>query len=889
MQPTPPDVPSSLTQRARAKVTGWTPGSKKAARDAVAREEAAREEAAREEMAGAFDHAWYARCNPDVVATGMDPLLHYVRFGADEGRDPNPLFDATWYAEQNPDVATSGLSPFLHYVRHGAVEGRDPNPLFDADWYLAMYPDVAAAGLNPVLHYLQSGAAQGRNPNPLFDTSWYSESYPDVVRTAVNPLVQYLHHGEQQGRLPGPLGLRRTVPRAPTAFAAGSRPSRPRTRSEAADVTILVPVHGAWHWTERCLHALDRTEAVHRARVLVVDDASPDDTADRLRAFPWVQVVTAEQNLGFVGAVNLGLKHVRTPHLLLLNNDTEPLPGFLDAMVGRLQQDDVAVVGARLVYPDGRLQDAGSIIWLDGTGWNYGRHGDPDEPAYLHARDVDYCTGAALLVRTKVLRETGGLDNRYRPAYYEDADLAFAVRARGWRVVYEPGATVVHHEGGTHGTDENVGGKSQQVVNRDVFRAKWRAELRMQTNHGEVPLAVAATRGLKPIVVFVDQQPLTPDKDAGSFRALQLLTIMQELGYTVVFAALHGAREMEPEIGRLRARGVQVIRDTETMRDLLRTCGSWVEAVVLSRVDVACEWLTVVRGSSRTVPVVFDTVDLHHLRQALEAELHDDRLGRVRATSTERRELDMIARCDATIVVSETERAYLTTRMPDADVTVISNIHPLPDQTAPWTGRSGVIFVGSFLHTPNVDGLGWFLREVWPLVDPAVRRDGIDVIGSSIPPDLAAFASDEVRIRGWVPDVVPFLQAARVSVAPLRYGAGVKGKIGEAWSFGLPVVGTSAALEAMHTESNPVGLVADDPNRMAQHIAEVYLDDALWGRVSEAGRRRVTECLSRDQAASCLTDLLQRIGELRPRPDLVSDLRRRRIPPHLLRPPTPDV
>jgi len=189
---------------------------------------------------------------------------------------------------------------------------------------------------------------------------------------------------------------------------------------------------------------------------------------DRSRAST---LITLQHNSGFVHAVNAGIAAARGEFIVLLNNDTVVTPGWLDALVDRAKSDRrVGVVGAKLVYPDGRLQEAGGIVWRDGSAWNYGRYNDPDDPAYTLLADVDYCSGACLLVRADILNTLGGLDTRYVPAYYEDADLAFATRELGFRVVYEPKAVVCHIEGATSGRDIRTGAKRYQEVNQEDFR-----------------------------------------------------------------------------------------------------------------------------------------------------------------------------------------------------------------------------------------------------------------------------------------------------------------------------------------------------------------------------------------------------------------------------------
>ena len=214
--------------------------------------------------------------------------------------------------------------------------------------------------------------------------------------------------------------------------------------------------------------------------LILVDDASPDHAASLVDSVPGVRLIRLSKNVGYLGACNAGAAAARGRHLLLLNNDTEVRPGFLDALVRLLDDKSVGVVGSKLVYPDGRLQEAGGIIFRDGTGWNYGRGESPSRFEYAFVREVDYCSGASLLVRGELWQSLGGFDERYSPAYYEDVDLCFSAREAGYRVLYQPASVVIHHEGASHGTDTASGTKRYQEINRHKFVDKWHDELAAQ-------------------------------------------------------------------------------------------------------------------------------------------------------------------------------------------------------------------------------------------------------------------------------------------------------------------------------------------------------------------------------------------------------------------------
>ena len=762
--------------------------------------------------------------------------------------DPFPLFDSDWYLSAYPDVASAGVNPFSHYLTAGGFSGYDPNPLFDSDWYLSTYPDVASAGVNPLMHF--TTCSDVRDPSPLFDSAWYLSTYPDVASAGVNPLLHFVTSGCVEGRFPGPLSKSRNLPITPMAFPyqIGPKPLVPKTSRR---VTVLIPVYGQWHWTERCLKAL----ALTPPRLFCFDMLN-------MKRFPWAEVRQAPQNLGFTRTCNFGALGVETEFILFLNNDTEPLPGFLESLIACADSEsDVGIVGSKLIYPDGNLQEAGSIIWRDGTGHNYGKNRDADEYRYLTPRNVDYCSGASILVRTELFRKLNGFDERFAPAYFEDVDLSFAFRKMGFHTRYEPNSVVIHHEGGSHGRDVTKGLKAYQVTNKEKFCDKWKEELQEHAAPYKVPLYNAATSGHKvhPIILFIDSQMINPTIDSGSLRSFEILLLCQEIGYEVVFLA-ENANPFGISADRLRRNGVVVLHGRGEAEKFFDEAGDFVKLVFLARARSAHSWHYFIKELRPEIPVAFDTVDIHHLRELREAELEGSDFKHLVALSTRRIEMYMADNSDATVVVSPQEVDYLKNFIPQSQIYVVGNIHRVKEGILPFSKRKGLLFVGSFAHTPNVDGLEWFFSEVWSHVDSSIRSDGLQIIGANPPRKLVKSAPVGVSFLGWVESTDSYVDGARLSIAPLRYGAGVKGKVGEAWSRGLPVIGTTIAFEGMIEMDDPEFHFADDPKKFAELINSVYSSESLWVKASEAGQRRVQETLSRDVAKAALINLIDSVA-----------------------------
>lgn len=653
-------------------------------------------------------------------------------------------------------------------------------------------------------------------------------------------------------RLPGPLRkpLRRLKRRIDTAredrrvLAELSRSGLAFPSADRPTVSIVIPVHNHYRETVACLQSIREHVAAVDYEVIVVDDASTDPTPRALALVPGVVAIRNAKNLGFIGSCNAGAAQARGEFLAFLNNDTVVTPGWLEELVRTLREEpDAGLAGSRLIYPDGRLQEAGGIIWRDAGGWNFGRGGDPNDPEYSYARDCDYCSGASILIRRALFDELGGFDSHFAPAYYEDTDLAFRVRGQGLRVIYQPLSVVVHFEGLSSGTDLSAGVKAHQVTNRKKFREKW-ADVLAHHPPGDTgdPYERVAPRNR---VLVIDHIVPTPDQDAGSLRMFRILQILRSRGLAVTFIPhnLHATPGYTQALQRI---GVKVLHYPyiASVREYLERHGHRYMLAWICRPDIVAQHLEDLRLLAPKAKVAFDTIDLHFVREAREAALLGDPALAEAAEARKAQELALAEASDFTVVVSPTEADLLRDLRPGLDTRVVTLIHEPHHEIPGYADRRGIVFIGGFNHPPNVDAVEFFVRNVFPEVRRRLPGVTFTIIGSHPPDQVRDLACDDVIITGFVPDVTDFFRRCRLSVAPLRYGAGVKGKVNMSMAFGVPVVVTSIAAEGMHLVDGRDVLIADDSASFAEAVVRAYRDPNLWQTLSENGRRNLEEHFS---------------------------------------------
>ena len=624
-------------------------------------------------------------------------------------------------------------------------------------------------------------------------------------------------------------------------------------------VTIVIPVYNQFDYTYHCLESILKHSGDVSYEVLLADDCSTDLTREMGKAISGIRIVRNQENLRFLLNCNNAAAQARGRYILFLNNDTQVQADWLRPLVELMEGDPtVGLTGSKLVYSDGHLQEAGGIFWNDASAWNYGHMQNPEDPEYNYVKEVDYISGAAIMVRRSLWEEIGGFDPRYAPAYYEDPDLAFEVRRHGYRVVYQPLSVVVHFEGISNGTDVSAGQKAYQAVNQEKFYEKWKDVLEKEhfPNGEDVFLAKDRSRNKKHILV-VDHYVPHYDKDAGGKCTYMYLLLFVRMGFKVTFIGDNFYKH-EPYTTDLNQHGIEVLYGNyyfNNWKEWLADNLHYFDYVYLQRPHISIKYIDLVKRHGRA-KVFYFAHDLHHIREYREYMLtHDEE----RLKSSERWkkiEHELFEKADVGHVVGSYEQGIMQEAFPGKP---IRNI-PLYIYEDMPTGvnkdfreRHGLLYVGGFGHPPNIDAVLWFGKEVFPKIlerHPDMRWH---VVGGKVPVEIQDMASDNVIIEGFLPDegLHALYRECRMAVVPLRVGAGVKGKVVEAAYFQIPLVTTTIGAEGLDAGIGNM-VVEDEAEKMADAICGLYSDCDRLKEMSDAGREFIGRYFTEKEAMRVL-------------------------------------
>lgn len=624
-------------------------------------------------------------------------------------------------------------------------------------------------------------------------------------------------------------------------------------------VSIIIPVYNQFEYTYHCLESVQKYSGDVAYEILLADDCSTDMTVDIEKLVTGIRYIRNAENLRFLRSCNHAARQAGGKYILFLNNDTQVQDNWLLPLVELLEKDtSIGMTGSKLVYPDGHLQEAGGIFWKDASAWNYGHMQNPEDPEYNYVKEADYISGAAIMIRRSLWGEIGGFDERFAPAYYEDADLAFEVRRHGYKVVYQPLSVVVHFEGVSNGTDLTAGQKKYQVANQQKFYDKWKDMLEAEhfSNGENVFLARDRSRGKRHILV-VDHYVPQYDKDAGSKTTFMYLKMLVSKGYHITFLGDNFYRH-EPYTTELQQMGVCVLygsRYAENWKNWMSETMDCFDIFYLNRPHITIKYIDFIKERA-CGKIIYYGHDLHYLRSRREYEL----TGNPQKLEESNRWLEQ-----ETYIMRKTAMNYFPSIVECNAVHALDPSIPVKAITAyvyedfknieyHMDKRNGILFVGGFGHDPNLDAVLWFIENVYPEVYKRTNAP-FYIVGSKAPESITNLTIEGVIVKGFVSEeeLEQLYHSSRISVVPLRYGAGVKGKVVEALYYGLPLVTTSVGAEGIKDIEDTV-IVKDSAQDLINVISDLYNDACKLSEISKKELLLVRQNYSTDAVWSIIKE-----------------------------------
>jgi GT2 family glycosyltransferase len=707
---------------------------------------------------------------------------------------------------------------------------------------------------------------------------------PEDARPAATPttdIIKRAFRGQLQARL--------------EAFLAGRETLR-LPRSESPTISIILVLHNQAELTFGCLASIAETlsGSTFEVEVVIVDNASTDQTGALLGRTVGATVVANGANLHFLKGVNLAAGKARGRHLLLLNNDAQLLPGSLASALRTLESDaSIGAVGGRIILPDGTLQEAGSIIWNDGTCTGYARGEAPTTPDVMFQRDVDYCSGAFLLTPAALFHEMGGFDERFAPAYYEETDYCVRLWESGRRVVYDPDAAVVHFEFGSAAANEDA--LRLQATNHAVFVSRHADWLNGQFPPSPLNVLAARTaRAAAPRILVIEDRVPKVELGTGYPRANRLLHGLLDAGAQVAFFPIFRHPETWHGVRRALDKRIEVLIQAEAseLRDYLIARRGHFDAILVCR-PPNMEMFLEAAGPGRSVignaAVLYDAEALFASRKlaaraAAGEPAGDDERHRMIAA-----EVSLTRRANAVISVAPHERDVLD----EYGVREIHLLgHALDDEplATGFAERDQIVFLGGIQdeNAPNADAVRWFATDILPRLRQSMGRDvRLTVVGLNKAASIAALDGTALDLLGMVDELPPALARARVMVVPTRFAAGIPHKAHQAAALGIPMVVTGLIARQLGWRDGEDFLVADDPVAFAACCARLHEDADLWERIRQSALERVRQECSPAAFDAKLRDIVGGLALVHRVPEPPAPpLQRETPPPPAAEPPT---
>lgn len=601
-------------------------------------------------------------------------------------------------------------------------------------------------------------------------------------------------------------------------------------------VSIIIPFFNQENYTWNCLYSIYKNIPNTSFEIILIDDKSTE--YPNFSSIKNIKIIHNEENLGFLRSVNKAIKSANGDFIYLLNNDTVVQKGFLDELLFVFDNfDNVGAVGSMLLNEDGSLQEAGSVFMKDCKISQVVGSKKPFYPEFNYIYKVDYCSGCSLLFKKE--NEMGDLnlfDKQFAPAYFEETDLCFQLKYnQGKDIYYTPFSKVTHFNGVSYNKNSQNSSAKQQLFEKNLklFKKKWKQQINSikAEKHQSRILELCNNKS----IVFYNGAIPEFDTNSGDLRLTEIIKAYKRKGYFV--SIISKKNKIDSKYNEYFQRlGVCVYYEHKKLED----CSSFLKRLKLIKpiswfyaVKIFIDNYKTAKKVNPDTILIYDMVDIHHLRYKRAIDLEPYKLSnRKNYYKYLYWEKTASNKANKVICISDKEKNYMAKLTDEDKLITISNIHYTKkklEETPSFYERKNILFVGS-IHPPNVDAIKFLIQEIMPIVWQQNNSIHIDILGN-VKDVITPIYHKNITFHGYVSDIEPYLLNTKIMVAPLRYGAGVKGKIGLAFEYFLPVITTSIGAEGMFLENEKNILLANNKYDFANAILKLYDNEKLWNKL----------------------------------------------------------
>ena len=600
-------------------------------------------------------------------------------------------------------------------------------------------------------------------------------------------------------------------------------------------LTVILILFNRSELTFQCLESI-KAHADISYQIIIVDNASSDNTSHLLERLRNIKIIKNTENIGFLKACNQAVEYATGKYVLFLNNDTQVLPNTFSALVNTIESDPkIGVVGGKLIFPNGKLQEAGGIIWQDGTCVSYGRNDVPNKPQYSYVKEVYYCSGALLLTRHELFVELGAFDESYTPAYYEEVDYCMKVRENGYKVVYQPFAQVIHHEFASSQNSEQA--IRLQERNRTMFTKKWAKRLKTYHKAGSHPLLLARETPYpvsRKRVLFIDDRIPDSALGRGYPRSFDILEALIALRYQITFFPTMYSKKPRSVTQHFQQQGIEVMYDATgegyrlSYEDFLARRANYYDVIFISRPHNMEAVLPSIRQYAPSAHLIYDCEAMFAEREILLMGIRREKVIPAYKEQLIKHEISLAQQADSVTTVSPKEKRTF-------EQYGIRNIHvvgfALEERPTPasFEERQDLLFVGSIPseNNPNEDAVLYFAEHIFPQIHDTTGAK-LYIVGTNESKDVWKLDSENIRVVGRVDDLTEYYNRCKIFVVPTRYAAGLPYKLYNAAAHGIPAVVTPLIAEQVGWQEGNGFLIGDTKESFAKKCIELYQDKALW-------------------------------------------------------------